>query len=285
MSGITVKVKWNKLSYDVLLEPSAGALPFKQKVQDLTGVPVDRQKLMGKGLWSATLKDDADFSKMKINAGQQILLMGTAEIVVAPEEKVSFFEDLTEEEKAENGVVESAGLKNLVNTCYMNATVQCFRHMPEIKDALGPLDPVTQYMSPPAQFSARFRDTVRELESSAQSIVPGSFVLTLRSVFQQFSQRTPQGQWMQQDAEEFYQALYSSLAEALSSVGANMDSFLGLQLEDELICDESTAELPVKLLSKANKLICNIQGIHSSALLLSLRLKSCYDRGAWMYKC
>lgn len=39
---------------------------------------------MAKGAWAGTLKDDADFTKMNLKDGQQILLMGTAEVIAAP---------------------------------------------------------------------------------------------------------------------------------------------------------------------------------------------------------
>lgn len=57
---VAIKIKWNKNSYeDVIVEPAAGVAGLKQKVYDLTGVPADRQKLMAKGAWIGTLKDDA----------------------------------------------------------------------------------------------------------------------------------------------------------------------------------------------------------------------------------
>ncbi len=51
---------------------------------------MDRQKLMAKGAWTGILKDDSDFSQMNIKDGQQIMLMGTAEVVAAPPVEVSF---------------------------------------------------------------------------------------------------------------------------------------------------------------------------------------------------
>lgn len=51
------------------LDPSQPPLAFKQRVCELTGVPVERQKLMGKGLWKLMLKDDEDLSKLPLKVG------------------------------------------------------------------------------------------------------------------------------------------------------------------------------------------------------------------------
>ncbi len=44
-----VSVKWNKLSFDVDVEPSLGVEVLKAQLFDLSNVPVDKQKLMFKG--------------------------------------------------------------------------------------------------------------------------------------------------------------------------------------------------------------------------------------------
>ncbi len=49
-------VKWNKQQFDVELDLAGGVLQFKTQLFSLTGVPVDRQKLMAKGAWVGTLK-------------------------------------------------------------------------------------------------------------------------------------------------------------------------------------------------------------------------------------
>lgn len=59
---VGIKIKWNKTSYDqvnIVLEN--GVADFKKIVHELTGVPPDRQKLMAKGAWVGTLKDDAGY--------------------------------------------------------------------------------------------------------------------------------------------------------------------------------------------------------------------------------
>lgn len=67
---VKVTIKWNKQMYEgVELDPSQPPLVFKQRVSELTGVPVERQKLMGKGLWKLTLKDDEDLSKLPLKVG------------------------------------------------------------------------------------------------------------------------------------------------------------------------------------------------------------------------
>lgn len=75
-----VKIKWNKLNYDLEVDPSSGVLAFKRIIQEATGVPPDRQKLMGgKGLWSGILKDDADLTTVSFAPGSVVTLMGMDE--------------------------------------------------------------------------------------------------------------------------------------------------------------------------------------------------------------
>jgi ubiquitin carboxyl-terminal hydrolase 14 len=111
---VLVTIKWNKQSFEkVPLDPAQGVDIFKSQIYSLTGlppplcftgnhdsasaspslhagVPIERQKLMAKGAWVGTLKDDADLEKMNIKENQQILLMGTAEVIAAPTAQVSF---------------------------------------------------------------------------------------------------------------------------------------------------------------------------------------------------
>nr|XP_008106856.1 PREDICTED: ubiquitin carboxyl-terminal hydrolase 14 isoform X2 [Anolis carolinensis] len=133
MPLFTVNVKWGKEKFDgVELNTDEPPMVFKAQLFALTGVQPDRQKVMVKG---GTVKDD-DWGNIKIKNGMTLLMMGSAEAL--PEEPVArpvFVEDMTEEQLA-SAMELPCGLTNLGNTCYMNATVQCIRSVPELKEAL-----------------------------------------------------------------------------------------------------------------------------------------------------
>ena len=93
---VKVTIKWNKNVYnDVELDTSAPVSAFRQTLQTLTSVPVERQKLMAKGAWKGMLKDTEDLSACKLKEGHTVMLMGTAEVLEKPKEEVKFLEDMT----------------------------------------------------------------------------------------------------------------------------------------------------------------------------------------------
>jgi ubiquitin carboxyl-terminal hydrolase 14 len=120
-SPIPLVVKWNKETVNLSVVPEAGVKTLKSELEQATGVPADRMKLMAKskGLWKGVLKDDENLASIdwasasaKAGAGGlQILLMGSATKLAAPKEKTVFLEDLPPAELAK--VQEPSGLVNL----------------------------------------------------------------------------------------------------------------------------------------------------------------------------
>lgn len=131
-------MKWGKEQFDnvdVCLDEEP--MVFKAQLFALTGVEPHRQKIMCKG---ATLKDDSwDGMKGKLKAGVTLLLMGSKEedipTPIKPSEKTQFIEDMDESE-LHSAMKLPAGLTNLGNTCYMNATLQCLKTVPEFCNSL-----------------------------------------------------------------------------------------------------------------------------------------------------
>ena len=130
-----MKVKWGKELYpDVSVDTSEEPLVLKAQLFALTGVEPHRQKVMLKG---QTLRDDS-FGGLKLKDGATLLMMGSKEediLPSAPVEKTKFLEDMDESE-LQSALEMPAGLQNLGNTCYMNATIQCLKTVKEFKEAL-----------------------------------------------------------------------------------------------------------------------------------------------------
>ena len=99
LCSVTVRAILYLLLQHIVVAYAFVALPLCCR-STLTGVPVDRQKLLCKG---KTIKGDADLRAVAASGCPKIMLMGTAEEAIKampPPEKTVFVEDLTPAQQA-----------------------------------------------------------------------------------------------------------------------------------------------------------------------------------------
>lgn len=253
MSKHKVKVRWSngKKEFDGIdLNLEESPTVFKAQLFTLTGVPVERQRLMCSGLM---IKDDAWPDKLQITDKTAFMLMGSSEkLPEAPVEKPKFVEDMSESELAV-ALDLPAGLTNLGNTCYMSATVQCLKTVPELRDALKKFDVKLSLLAtlsnePNNQgVTAALRDLYDAMDNSSVA-EPLILLRMLHSAIPRFAQRSEGNAFQQQDANECWTELTRILQQNLKPINENsrysnfVDQYFSGVFEAEMKCDESPDE-------------------------------------------
>ncbi|KAI1378913.1 cysteine proteinase [Hypoxylon crocopeplum] len=273
MATISIVVKHQGNKYDVEVDPESTGELFKFQLYSLTGVEPERQKILIKG---GQLKDDTPMSKFGFKPGQSIMMLGTpgkadTAILSRPKEQIKFVEDMTEAEAAQQEGAIPAGLTNLGNTCYLNSTLQAFRAIPELQNALGKYEPQsTGGLLPQLDLTKQLRDLYKYMSETQEAYVPHAFLASLRTAFPQFAERSRSGQgFAQQDAEEAWSQIVTQLRQKLrvkntpeSSESSFVDKYMSGEFTSELECDEPAAreggEKPVVSKETFLKLNCHI---------------------------
>jgi ubiquitin carboxyl-terminal hydrolase 14 len=159
-----------------------------------------------------------------------------------PKEKIVFLEDLSIGAAAAAGKVLPPGLHNLGNTCYLNATVQVLRGAPELVSAISsaPITGGSREMLIPSELKKLYN----EMEKTANAeVVPARFVAAIRSLIPRFNEKSPRGDFLQQDADEFYNELMGALSRTLTTAQKSIvDDYFGIELSVKTKCLESDQE-------------------------------------------
>eukprot|EP00298_Acanthocystis_sp_HF-20_P006343 c16233_g1_i2.p1 GENE.c16233_g1_i2~~c16233_g1_i2.p1 ORF type:complete len:285 (+),score=99.29 c16233_g1_i2:22-855(+) len=275
---VKVNLKWNGQKFDNIdVDVTQPAEVFKMQVFSLTNVPIERQKILVKG---KAIGDETDLSTLGLKDGVTLMLMGTADeaIIQAPQKQTVFVEDLP---MAQQFLVQTnlpAGLDNIGNTCYLNATLQCLRYVPELQTHLKGFRAPQSARGGESALVSGLQTLYSNLDSIGPATDPTLFNILFRSVFPQF-QETERGYHKQQDADEAWGSLLTCLASQLklqnqptpNSFDNVIDSLFAIRLTSTMKCVEAPEEAAIQSEETTRKLSCHIT-IETNFILEGLKL-------------
>lgn len=209
------------------------------------------------------LKDDSDMNKYHLKPNQSVMVLGTPvskTVVENKPEKIRFIEDLSESDRNFNPNNYPSGLVNLGNTCYLNSSLQTLFDIKELRDELRVMTPNSLETSADKTLVVHMKELFGKMEKKQQKVTPLNFLTSLRLTFPQFSEKSEQGFYKQQDAEE----AYSQVLNLALSKFPQLKNYFRIDMKTKTKCLE-TDEEPVIGHEEASKLSCHIT-IHTNFL-------------------
>lgn len=286
-----VNVKWGKEKMsDVECNTDEPPMLFKSTLFSLTGVVPERMKVMVKG---AAVQDE-DWSNIKLMKNNMtLMMMGSAtELPKEPEQKSVFLEDMTESQ-FNTANQYPAGIFNMGNTCYMAATLQCFKTVPELTERLTKSESKFARLGTMAgseSVVAAMKQLFNEMDTTNESVPPLVMVKVLHMTIPRFAERGEQGGFQQQDANECWTELMRMLSESLPGEGSStnesvrnsfIQQYFGGEMETRLKCSETEEEKETVTVEKWTQLRCHIStDVRYMQLGLTLGLKENIEKNS-----